>query len=90
MEFSFEVVQTSIVDVNVKRLHPCPLCWVCRPTSGYMTKTMYVYYIAMKIYVLVCTNVFSPFLFSTCNYYVTSFFCHVFHTIINFTKTFED
>lgn len=61
MEFSFEVVQTSIVDVNVKRLHPCPLCWVCIPTSGYMTKTMY--YIAMKIYVLVCTNVFSPFYF---------------------------
>jgi hypothetical protein len=59
MEFSFEVVQTSTSDVNVKRFHLCPLCWVCRPTSGYMIETMYIYYIVIEIYIFVCTNIFS-------------------------------
>jgi hypothetical protein len=32
-------------------------------TSRFRIETMYVYYIAMEIYVLVCTNIFSPFYF---------------------------
>jgi len=30
-------------------------------TNGFRTETMYVYYIAMKIYVLDCRNIFSTF-----------------------------
>jgi hypothetical protein len=32
-------------------------------TSRFRIETTYVYYIAMEIYVLVCTNIFSPFYF---------------------------
>ncbi len=35
----------------------------CKPTSKYKIKTMYVYYIAIEIYVFVYTNIFSSFYF---------------------------
>ncbi len=60
----------------------------CRLTNGYIIKTMYVYYIIMEIYVLVYTNILSPFLFCIYNYYVISFSCHGFHTIMQ--KIFEN
>jgi hypothetical protein len=41
-------------------------------TSEFRIKTMYVYYIAMKIYVFVCTNIFT-FLFFMYNWSVTPF-----------------
>jgi hypothetical protein len=35
----------------------------CRIKNGFRIETMYVYYIVMEIYVLVCTNIPSPFYF---------------------------
>jgi hypothetical protein len=37
--------------------------WYYKPTSGYKTKTIYVYYIVIEIFVFVYTNIFSPFYF---------------------------
>jgi hypothetical protein len=57
-------------------------------TNEFRTKIMYVYYIAMEIYVHDYINIFSPFLLSMYNYYVTPFLYHELH--INNIKTFQN
>jgi hypothetical protein len=50
----------------------------CKPTSGYRTKTMYVYYIPMKIYILIYTI----------SFHLSIFLCGIIMSHHSFTMDF--
>jgi hypothetical protein len=59
-------------------------------TNEYRTETMYFYYIVMKIYVIVCTNIYSLIYFQCITILSQPSSYHGFHTFTNYAKTFED
>lgn len=59
-------------------------------TNGYKIEIMYFYYIVMKIYVIVCTNINSPIYFQSIIFLSQPSSYNGFHTLTNYAKTFED